>query len=60
MKTQLQPISGLDPLQSIEDLAQYLGVPVTSIYDGRVIDVAVMDADWGRPTRADVLQRILA
>jgi phenylpyruvate tautomerase PptA (4-oxalocrotonate tautomerase family) len=25
-----------------------------------MIDVAVMDADWGRPTRADVIQRILA
>jgi phenylpyruvate tautomerase PptA (4-oxalocrotonate tautomerase family) len=24
-----------------------------------MIDVAVMDADWGRPTRADVIQRIL-
>jgi len=24
------------------------------------IDVAVMDADWDRPTRADVIQRILA
>lgn len=27
--------------------------------DLMVIDVAVMDADWGRPTRADVIQRIL-
>ena len=36
MKTQLQPISGLEPLLSIEDLAGYLGVPVTSIYDWRV------------------------
>ncbi|MGY2875502.1 phenylpyruvate tautomerase PptA (4-oxalocrotonate tautomerase family) [Marmoricola sp. URHA0025 HA25] len=24
------------------------------------VDVAVMDADWGRPTRADVIERILA
>lgn len=36
MKTQLEPISGLDPLLSIEDLAEYLGVPVTTIYDWRV------------------------
>lgn len=28
--------------------------------DLMVIDVAVMDADWARPTRADVIQRILA
>jgi hypothetical protein len=33
MTTQLQPISGLDPLLSIEDLAEFLGVPVTTIYD---------------------------
>lgn len=36
MKTQLHPISGLDPLLSIEDLAEYLGVPVATIYDWRV------------------------
>lgn len=36
MKTQLEPIGGLDPLLSIEDLAKYLGVPVTTIYDWRV------------------------
>ena len=36
MKTQLEPTSGLDPLLSIEDLADYLGVPVTTIYDWRV------------------------
>lgn len=35
MDTQL-PISGLDPLLSIEDLADYLGVPVSTIYDWRV------------------------
>jgi hypothetical protein len=28
--------------------------------DLMMIDVAVMDADWDRPTRADVIQRILA
>lgn len=36
MKTQLEPISGLDPLLSVEDLSEYLGVPVTTIYDWRV------------------------
>ena len=36
MKATLQPISGLDPLLSIEDLAEYLGVPVATIYDWRV------------------------
>lgn len=36
MKTQTHPLSGLDPLLSIEDLAEYLGVPVTTIYDWRV------------------------
>ena len=28
--------------------------------DLMLVDVAVMDADWGRPTRADVIHRILA
>ncbi|MCL2780651.1 MAG: helix-turn-helix domain-containing protein [Actinomycetia bacterium] len=28
--------SGLDPLLSIEELSEYLGVPVTTIYDWRV------------------------
>jgi hypothetical protein len=28
--------SGLEPLLSIEQLAEYLGVPVTTIYDWRV------------------------
>jgi len=36
MKTQPRAVSGLDPLLSIEDLAEYLGVPVTTIYDWRV------------------------
>ena len=36
MKTATTPTSGLDPLLSIEDLAEYLGVPVTTIYDWRV------------------------
>ena len=36
MKTPTHPLSGLDPLLSIEDLAEYLGVPVTTIYDWRV------------------------
>jgi excisionase family DNA binding protein len=29
-------VSGLEPLLSIDELAQYLGVPVTTIYDWRV------------------------
>ena len=36
MKTATPHIGGLDPLLSIEDLAEYLGVPVTTIYDWRV------------------------
>lgn len=36
MKTTLHPSSRLDPLLSIEDLAEYLGVPVATIYDWRV------------------------
>ena len=36
MKTTLQQASGLVPLMSIEDLAEFLGVPVATIYDWRV------------------------
>lgn len=36
METATPSIGGLDPLLSIEDLAEYLGVPVTTIYDSRV------------------------
>ena len=36
MDTETTPLSGLEPLLSIEALAEYLGVPVTTIYDWRV------------------------
>lgn len=36
METEPTPPSGLEPLLSIEDLAGYLGIPVTTIYDWRV------------------------
>lgn len=36
MSTKTEHDSGLDPLLSIEDLADYLGVPVATIYDWRV------------------------
>ena len=36
MDTEITPMSGLEPLLSIDELAEYLGVPVTTIYDWRV------------------------
>lgn len=36
MSTDTTSHSGLEPLLSIEDLAEYLGIPVTTIYDWRV------------------------
>ncbi len=36
MDTFTSTTSGLVPLLSIEELAEYLGVPVTTIYDWRV------------------------
>ena len=63
MKTQLQPISGLEPLLSIEDLAEYLGVPVTTIYDWRVDGKGPCGVRVGRHvkfTRSDVLAWIEA
>lgn len=35
MKTTTPPESGLTPLVSVEALAEYLGVPITTIYDWR-------------------------
>ena len=36
MTTQLRTVAGLDPLLSMEDLAEYLGFPIATIYDWRV------------------------
>ena len=63
MKTQLEPISGLDPLLSIEDLAEYLGVPVATIYDWRVDGKGPCGVRVGRHvkfTQRDVLAWIEA
>jgi excisionase family DNA binding protein len=35
MKTDTNPLSGLDPLLSIDELADYLGVPIKTIYEWR-------------------------
>lgn len=58
MKTQLELISGLDPLLSVEDLSEYLGVPVTTIYDWRVDGKGPCGVRVGRHVRfavSDVL-----
>lgn len=58
MKTTLQPASGLVPLMSIEDLAEFLGVPVATIYDWRVGGKGPCGVRVGRHvkfTQADVL-----
>ena len=63
MTTQPHPISGLDPLLIIEDLAQHLGVPVTTIYDWRVDGKGPCAVRVGRHmrfTRSDVLASIQA
>jgi excisionase family DNA binding protein len=36
MKTNTPAVSGLEPLLTIEELAEYLDVPVATIYDWRV------------------------
>ena len=36
MTTDITTGRGLEPLMNIEELAEYLGVPVTTIYDWRV------------------------
>lgn len=36
MSTETTTRSGLEPLMSIEELAEYLGIPITTIYDWRV------------------------
>ena len=35
MKTETNPLSELDPLVTITELAEYLGVPVKTIYEWR-------------------------
>jgi excisionase family DNA binding protein len=35
MRTDQSSLSGLDPLLSVNELAEYLGVPVRTIYDWR-------------------------
>ena len=35
MRTQQTTLSGLDPLVSVDELAEYLGVPIRTIYDWR-------------------------
>ena len=35
MKTETKPLSGLDPLVTITELSEYLGVPVKTIYEWR-------------------------
>jgi excisionase family DNA binding protein len=35
MKTETNPLSGLDPLVTITELAEYLGVPIKTIYEWR-------------------------
>lgn len=58
MKTTLQSTSGLVPLMSMEDLADFLGVPVATIYDWRVDDKGPCGVRVGRHvkfTQADVL-----
>ena len=58
MKTTLQPAGGLVPLMSIEDLAEFLGVPVATIYDWRVDGKGPCGVRVGRHvkfTQADVL-----
>lgn len=36
MAANTTPATGLEPLLSVEDLAEYLGIPVATIYDWRV------------------------
>lgn len=35
MKTHTNPLNGLDPLLSIDELAEYLGVSIKTIYEWR-------------------------
>ena len=63
MKTETTQVSRLDPLLSIEDLADYLGVPVTTIYDWRVDGKGPCGVRVGRHVKftvSDVLAWIAA
>jgi excisionase family DNA binding protein len=63
MKIETTQVSRLDPLLSIEDLADYLGVPVTTIYDWRVNGKGPCGVRVGRHVKftvSDVLAWIAA
>ncbi len=63
MKTETRASSGLTPLLSMEDLADYLGVPVTTIYDWRVDGKGPCGVRVGRHVKftvSDVLAWIAA
>lgn len=36
METSSRPVAGLEPMLSVEELAEYLGKPVRTIYDWRL------------------------
>lgn len=42
------PDHGLEPLMSVDDLAEYLGVPVQTIYDWRVAGTAPRAFKFGK------------
>ena len=48
MKTDTNPLSVLDPLLSINELAEYLGVPIKTIYEWRQYGCGPVGIRMGR------------
>ena len=70
MRTQQSALSELDPLVSVDELAEYLGVPIRTIYDwrqtghgprgiriGRHLKFAVSDVTAWLDTQRDAIPR---
>lgn len=51
MQTTTPPLSGLQPLMSIEDLSEYLHVPVRTLYDWRLAGRGPCAVHVGRQLR---------
>ena len=51
MKTQNGTLGGLEPLLSIEELSEYLGVPVRTLYDWRLAGRGQCAVHVGRQIR---------
>ena len=51
METSLRAVSGLEPMLSIDELSEYLDVPVRTLYDWRLTGRGALAVHVGRALR---------